>query len=72
MIFQDDQQFFEEEEFMKRLYFTNEYFAKIKLLTEFYKYHNDLPRFGLHKIIMQILNLHYDKHRKLEYYKIQR
>lgn len=57
---------------MKRIYYFNEYFAKIKLLTEFYKYHNDLPRFGVHKEIVRILNLYYDKKRKLEYYKIQR
>lgn len=55
---------------MKRVYQINEYFAKIKLLTEFYKYHNDLPRFSVYKEIVRILNLYYDKKRKLEYYKI--
>ncbi|CAK71054.1 unnamed protein product (macronuclear) [Paramecium tetraurelia] len=70
--FYDDTQFQELGERMKRYYYINEYIAKIKLLTEFYKYHNDLPRFTVHKNLIQILNLYYDKKRKLEYYKIQR
>ncbi|CAD8049588.1 unnamed protein product [Paramecium sonneborni] len=70
--FYDDTQFNELGERMKRFYYINEQFAKIKLLTEFYKFHNDLPRFTVHKNLIQILNLYYDKKRKLEYYKIQR
>ncbi|CAD8053761.1 unnamed protein product [Paramecium primaurelia] len=70
--FYDDTQFQELGERMKRYYYINENIAKIKLLTEFYKYHNDLPRFTVHKNLIQILNLYYDKKRKLEYYKIQR
>ncbi|CAD8143340.1 unnamed protein product [Paramecium pentaurelia] len=70
--FYDDTQFQELGERMKRYYYINEQCTKIKLLTEFYKYHNDLPRFTVHKNIIIILNLYYDKKRKFEYYKIQR
>ncbi|CAD8043546.1 unnamed protein product [Paramecium primaurelia] len=70
--FYDDMQYLENEECMPRLYQYDDYQSKIQLLVEFYKYHHDLPRFTVDKDIIQILNLYYDKKRKLEYYKIQR
>lgn len=42
------------------------------MLTEFYKYHKDLPRWSIHRHILRILNYYYDKKRKIEFYKIQR
>ncbi|CAD8158758.1 unnamed protein product [Paramecium octaurelia] len=70
--FYDDLQYSDLGERMKRYYHNNESSAKIKLLSEFYKYHNDLPRFTVHQNIIKILDVYYDKKRKLEYYKIQR
>ncbi|CAD8148923.1 unnamed protein product [Paramecium pentaurelia] len=70
--FYDDMQYLENDECMSRVYYFDDYYSKIQLLVEFYKYHHDLPRFTVDEEIIQILNLYYDKKRKLEYYKIQR
>ncbi|CAK90815.1 unnamed protein product (macronuclear) [Paramecium tetraurelia] len=70
--FYDDIQYLENEECMSRVYDIDDYQSKIQLLVEFYKYHHDLPRFTVEEEIIQILNLYYDKKRKLEFYKIQR
>ncbi|CAD8106494.1 unnamed protein product [Paramecium primaurelia] len=62
----------EEDEYIKRFYEIHEYPPKSKLLTEFYKFHKDLPRWVLKQTILKILNYYYDKRRKIEFYKIQR
>lgn len=59
----------EEEEYLKRYYQVREYQNKIKLLTEYYKFHKDIPRlFMLCESI--IMNNFHDKKRRIEYYKI--
>ncbi|CAD8048411.1 unnamed protein product [Paramecium sonneborni] len=70
--FYDDMQYLENDEYMSKVYYFEDYQSKIYFLVEFYKYHHDLPRFTVDEDIIQILNLYYDKKRKLEYYKIQR
>ena len=46
-----------------------EYKTKIKLLTEYYKFHNDIPRNFMIKE-SKLLNNYHDKKRKIEYYNI--
>ena len=59
----------EEDEYLKRYYKYSEYPHKIKLLTEYYKYHNDIPRmFMLPET--NVLNNFHDKKRRIEYYRI--
>lgn len=59
----------EQEEYLKRFYQHKEYPHKIKLLTEYYKFHQDIPRmFCLPET--NILNNFHDKKRRIEYYRI--
>ena len=61
----------ESEEYLKRTYKSEEYEKKIKLLTEYYKFHKDIPRLFM-KGEIDIVNKYYDEKRKIEYYKIVR
>lgn len=59
----------EESEYLKRYYNYSEYPKKSKLLTEYYKFHKDIPRlFMLPETC--ILNNFHDKKRRFDYYKI--
>ncbi|KAM3133534.1 hypothetical protein pb186bvf_014376 [Paramecium bursaria] len=68
----DLQQMDEEDEYLKRYYMIQEYGGKIHLLTEFYKFHKDLPRWVISRYVLGILNYYYDKRRKIEFFKIQK
>ena len=59
----------ESEEYMKRLYFLREYPGKIKLLTEYYKFHSDIPRLFMLPLAPIINHMH-DKKRRIEFYRI--
>ena len=39
----------DDEEYMKKCYIQNEIKERINLLTEYYKFHNDIPRIFLQK-----------------------
>ncbi|KAL4430454.1 hypothetical protein ABPG74_013304 [Tetrahymena malaccensis] len=61
--------FDEEAEYLKRYYNISEYPKKSKLLTEYYKFHKDIPRlFMLPETY--ILNNFHDKKRRFDYYRI--
>lgn len=67
--YKDRQVFDEEVDYMKRFYQRAEYPKKISLLTEYYKFHRDIPRlFMLPETYM--VNYFYEKKRKLDYFRI--
>jgi hypothetical protein len=66
LMFEDIQCLVEEEEFLKRFYFKSEYVNKLTMLSEYYKYHSDIPRIFLQPSVNSLNNFH-DKKRKLKY-----
>ncbi|CAD8195703.1 unnamed protein product [Paramecium pentaurelia] len=62
----------DDDEYLKRYYYyEDEYPQKIQLLSEYYKFHTDIPRIFMEPIIL-LLNKYYDKKRRYEYYRIAR
>ena len=59
----------EDEDFLKRFYMYSEYDNKIILLSEYYKYHNDMPRLFMKPTYKTVFKYH-EKVRRVEYYKI--
>ncbi|CAD8212570.1 unnamed protein product [Paramecium octaurelia] len=59
----------DDDEYLKRYYYGDEYPQKIQLLTEYYKFHTDIARIFMEPIAT-VLNKYYDKKRKYEYYRI--
>lgn len=63
--------FDEEENLLKRFYWVEEYNQKIELLTEYYKFHEDVPRI-FHMPLAKIIHNFYDKKRRINYIKINK
>ena len=61
----------ENDDLLKRYYQIKEYPIKIALLTEYYKFHEDVPRFFIMPIAHVVYNF-YDKKRRINYIKITR
>lgn len=59
------------EEYLKRYYKQREYKGKIQLLTEYYKFHSDIPRLFITPTC-NILNIFHDKKRKIEFFRISK
>ena len=59
----------EEEEFLKRFYKASEYGYKIRMLTEYYKFHRDISRLFMQPTT-NVLNKYHDKKRRLEYIRV--
>lgn len=59
----------EDEEFLKRFYIHSEYNKKLTLLSEYYKYHRDIPRLFMKPSYRAVFKYH-EKIRRLDYYKI--
>jgi len=59
----------DEAEYLKRYYFTDEFQKKIKLFTEYYKFHKDIPRLFMLPETIVLTNYH-DKKRLIDYYRI--
>lgn len=59
------------EELLTRFYKTSENKAKVTYLTEYYKYHREVPRLFMLPVANIINNFH-DKKRRIEYYKIKK
>ncbi|CAK61675.1 unnamed protein product (macronuclear) [Paramecium tetraurelia] len=59
----------DDDEYLKRYYYTDEYPQKVHLLTEYYKFHTDIARLYMEPIAT-LLNKYFDKKRKYEYYRI--
>ena len=69
--FIDMMAYHEEEDTLKRLYTIGEYPQKIALLSEYYKYHEDVPRLFMMPVATVVHN-YYDKKRRINYIKITR
>lgn len=69
--YNDIQTMLDEDEYLKRFYSLHEYDNKIKLLSEYYKFHKDIPRLFLIPT-SKTLNKYHDKKRKIEYYRIKK
>lgn len=67
--FKDAVHFDEEDEYLKRFYNYSEYDFKIKMLTEYYKFHNDIARIFMMPV-SNVLNKFHDKKRRLEYIRV--
>ncbi|CAD8208419.1 unnamed protein product [Paramecium octaurelia] len=61
----------EQSEYLRRTYDTHEIATKLTLLTEYYKYHNEIPRCFLLKLA-DIMSNYHDKKRRIEYFRIKR
>ena len=59
------------DEYLKRFYELSEYDYKIELLSEYYKFHKDIPRLFLVRVA-KIMNKYHDKKRKLDYFQIKK
>lgn len=59
----------EEDEYLKRGYKISEYDGKMKMLTEYYKFHKDIPRLFMLPTT-HTLNKYHDKKRRLDYIRI--
>jgi len=68
-LYKDNLHFDEEEEYLKRYYCFSEYDLKIKTLTEYYKFHNDIARLFMLPTT-NVLNRYHDNKRRLEYMRI--
>ena len=69
--FADDNCYDEIDDLLKRYYQIDEYPVKIELLTEYYKFHEDVPRFFIMPVAHVVYNF-YDKKRRINYIKITR
>lgn len=69
--FKDSVLFEEKEEYLTRIYRTSEHNSKLSYLTEYYKYHKEVPRLFMTPCSGTINHFH-DKKRRIEYYKIKR
>ena len=61
----------ENEEYLTKSYKTPDFQQKISYLTEYYKYHKEVPRLFMHPSANTINHFH-DKKRRIEYYKIKK
>ncbi|KAM3128369.1 hypothetical protein pb186bvf_019497 [Paramecium bursaria] len=60
-----------EEELLNKEYTTCSAWDKLRMLGEYYKYHNDIPRMFMLPAVVS-LNYYHDKKRRIEYYRIAR
>lgn len=67
--FKDQSTYDETEEYLKRFYYSKEIKGKLIILTEYYKFHKDVPRIFMYSIA-KIMNFYHDKKRKIEYVRI--
>jgi len=57
------------DEYLKRYYKRSEYEPKVRLLTEYYKFHWDIPRLFMVPIT-EVINRYHDRKRRLQYIKV--
>ena len=67
--FKDYRMLGEEEEQLRRFYRKSEHRAKLSMLSEYYKYHKDIPRMFMLPITIN-LNIFHDEKRRLDYARI--
>ena len=69
IMYKDHEDYIERQEVLKRFYFIEEYGMKCEQLTEYYKYHQEIPRIFTEKEYDLYFDYH-DRKRKVEYVKI--
>ena len=69
--FKDNVLFEQDEEYMTEYFSQNQIIDKTQFLTEYYKYHNEIPRFFM-KTVSDTMNLYHDKKRRIDYYRIKK
>ena len=60
----------DDDEYLKRYYEAHEYEHKVRLLSEYYKFHKDIPRFFAQPTCRR-LNEYHEKKRKIDYHRIK-
>lgn len=70
-LYRDIEHIIEDEEYLKRIYLLKENKFKMNQLTDYYKFHKDIPRMFMPHLCKTIHKFH-DKRRRLEYAKIKR
>ncbi len=60
----------DDEELLKRDYAAHEYPGKIEMLSEYYKFHRDIPKI-FEKSVFRILGKYFDRLRHYDYKKIK-
>ena len=63
ILIKDEITFFENSERLSRFYLKNEYRKKLKMLTKYYKFHNDLPRIFQKKFASRMFYYHNKRRR---------
>ena len=58
-----------QEEYLRRQYNKQEYYERVKILTNYYQFHSEVPRMFM-KGICEIIHNFYDKKRKLNYIQV--
>lgn len=56
---------------MTEYFSTHSAYKKLEFLTEYYKYHNEIPRMFI-KHISDTMNRYHDKKRRIDYYRIKK
>lgn len=69
--FKDNVLYEQEEDYMTECFSFKQIYKKIQFLTEYYKYHNEIPRFFMKKI-SDVMNRYHDKKRRIDYYRIKK
>lgn len=68
--FQDNNFYDSDEEYMKRVYRDDEYPKKIEMLTEYYKFHRDLPVWN-ERQVETTMGKYYNRLKDVDYKKIK-
>ena len=61
--------FDENMERLNRMYYKKEHKKKLQKLTEYYKYHSEIPRLFI-KPILKVVNQHHNKKRRIKYFEV--
>ena len=61
--------FDENMERLNRFYYKKEHKKKLLKLTEYYKFHTEIPRLFM-KFVIKVVNSHHNKKRRLKYYEV--
>lgn len=65
--FKDNVLIEEEEEYMTEVFDSHRTTKKLEFLTEYYKFHNEIPRIFI-KEVSDVMNRYHDKKRRIDYY----
>jgi hypothetical protein len=69
--FKDNVLIEEEEEYMTEVFEPTRTKKKVEFLTEYYKFHNEIPRIFI-KEVSDVMNRYHDKKRRIDYYRIKK